>query len=108
MYTMTLNDGTKIEGLILSRNILWSNSPVTKDMLKGKLSPVSITGTKDNADDDDWGGVIGEHEHMEICYVKKVDGKYAIALADTPHNEYQLEKNKADIAFLAMMADVEL
>ena len=108
MYTITLNDGTKIEGLTLANNILWSNKELTREMFRGKLNPVTISGTKGEYDDEDWGGVVGEHAHMEVCYIRKVNGKYALALNDIPNDKWEFEKLRADVDFTAMMTGVAL
>jgi len=108
MYTITLNDGTKIEGLTLAGNILWSRKELSYEMFRGKLNPVTISGTKDENDEYDWGGVVGEHSHMEVCYIRNVDGKYALALRDIPNEEWNNAKRDANISYIAMMTGVNL
>ena len=42
-YTITLNDGTKIENLRLNGNNFISAAPVTKNMFDGNCSEVTIS-----------------------------------------------------------------
>ena len=106
MITITLNNGTKIEGLKLSGNVIYSETPLTLSQFRGKLNPVTITGS---AEDEDTCGVIGVHNAMEVCYIKKTpEGKYALALADIDPGTLELAKNGADIAYLAMMTGITL
>ncbi len=103
MITITLNDGTAISGLTFDRNIFWSESPITAKSLHGKLNPVIITST-----DPDDTGITGEHAHMEVCYVKEMNGKYALALADIPDDRWEMEKLRANQEYIAMMSGIQL
>lgn len=105
---MTLNDGTKIEGLTLKNNCLVSSSPVTHSQLAGRLNPVTIAGTKTDADDEDFGGLVGTHAHMEVCDIKEIDGAYHIALGDIPDNIFDMNEIRGNIAYIAMMNDIAL
>ena len=106
MITITLNNGTKIEGLKLSGNVIYSETPLTLTQFRGKLNPVTITGS---AEDEDTCGVIGVHNAMEVCYIKKTpDGKYALALADIDPKVLADERRDALIEYIAMMTGVEL
>ncbi len=53
MYTMTLNDGTEIKDLTIKNNCLVSDKPLTLEMFRGKLNPVTISGTKGEYDNED-------------------------------------------------------
>lgn len=103
MYTITLNDGSKIEGLMFERNIFWSNSELRPEMFRGKLTPVTITSTEP-----DETGITGEHKHMELCYAKPMEGKYALALADIPYDRWEFEKLRANQEYIAMMSGIQL
>ena len=103
MYTITLNDGTKIEGLTFERNIFFSSSELTPEMFRGKLNPVTIT-----SDTEDETGITGTHQHMELCYVKLMDGKFALALNDIPNDRWEMEKLRANQEYIAMMTGIQL
>ena len=107
MFTMTLNDGTKLEGLRIINSTIYSDKPVTADMLRGKLSPVSIDGAPD--DDTPYNEALwGYHHHMEIVSISQENGKSAICLREVPELEWELKQIKAYQAFIAMMTDVNL
>ena len=108
MYEMTLNDGTKISGLKLVNNTLRRTEALTAEMFRGKLSPVTITGTSAEGEDEDWGEVSGTHDCMEVCYIKQIDGQYALALADVDPVRLERERTEAKIEYIAMMTGVEL
>lgn len=103
MYTMTLNDGTEITGLKMINNTLRRKEKMTAEMFRGKLSPVTITGERGEGEDEDWGGIAGTHEAMEVCYVKQIDGDYALALADIPADKWERRKLRADVDFALML-----
>lgn len=104
MYTLTLNDGTKIEGLALRNNCLVSAQPITARMLAGKLNPVTISGVKDSNDDEDISGLVGTHAHMNVAYIKQNNGTYRLALADISDKDWDMAELKATVAYLAMSA----
>ena len=103
MYTITLNDGTKLEGLTFERNIFFSSSELRTDMFRGKLNPVTIS-----SDSEDDTGITGTHPHMELCYVKQMEGKYALALNDIPNERWEMEKLRANQEYIAMMTGIQL
>ena len=103
MYTITLNDGSKIEGLTFERNIFFSSSMIDASKLRGKLAPVTIT-----SDNEDYTGITGTHPHMELCYVKQMDGKFALALNDIPDERWEFEKLRANQEYIAMMTGIQL
>ena len=103
MYTMTLNDGTEITELRMINNTLRRTEEMTAEMFRGKLSPVTITGERGEGEDEDWGGIAGTHEAMEVCYVKQIDGDYALALADIDPDVWERRKLRADVDFALML-----
>ena len=106
MYKMTLNDGTEITGLKMINNTLRRTEEMTAEMFRGKLSPVTITGERGEGEDEDWGGIAGTHEAMEVCYVKQIDGDYALALADPAvidPDKWERKKLRADVDFALML-----
>ena len=108
MYSMTLNDGTKIDGLSLKNNTLRRAEAMTEEMFRGKLCPVTIEGVKGDDEDYDDFGLAGTHNCMEVCYIRKIDDEYALALADVDPKSLADERRDAQIAYLAMMTGVEL
>ncbi len=104
MYTITLSSGEKIDGFTLRNNCLVSKNEITPAMFAGNLSPVTISGTKGENDDEDFGGLAGTHEHMKVVYVKNTEEGYALALYDIPKDEWEREKLRADVDFALMLA----
>ena len=103
MYTITLSNGTRLEGFTLKNNCLVRKEEITPAMLSGKLSPVTITGTKSENDDDDWRNLTGTHEHMQVCYIKNTDEGYALALGDIDNETWERDKLRADVDFALML-----
>ena len=109
MYTMTLNDGTKLEGLMLKGCALCRKEAMTPAMFAGKLNPVTIEGTPgDGEDPADFSGLAGTHEHMAVVYIREAGGEYSLALRDIPDAEYGMAAMSGDIAYIAMMSGIEL
>ena len=106
MYTITLNDGTKLEGLTFERNIFFSSSMIDSTKLRGKLSPATISNNEGKSEADD--GITGTHAHMEVCYNKEMDGKFALALGDIPDDRWEFEKLRANQEYIAMMTGIQL
>ncbi len=103
MYTITLSNGEKIDGFTLKNNCLVTKNEITPAMFSGKLSPVTISGVKDENDDEDWGGLVGTHKHMKVTYIKEKPEGYALALYDIPNDEWEQEKLRADVDFALML-----
>ncbi len=104
MYTITLSNGEKIDGFTLVNNCLVTQNEITPAMFRGKLSPVTISGTKSDSDDEDWGNLTGTHDHMQVCYIKQNEDGYALALSDIDNETWEREKLRADVDFALMMA----
>ncbi len=103
MYSITLSNGDKLEGFTLKNNCLVSATQINAAMFSGKLAPVTISGVKDDNDDEDWGGLIGTHKHMQVAYIKEKPEGYALALYDIPDDEWEREKLRADVDFALML-----
>ena len=105
--TITLSDGSKLEGLSLNGNNFISKNPITENIFKGKLSHVIISGDVDASGD---AGLIGEHNNMELvrCELDEGLGGYAFVLRDIPADKLAEAKIKSDIAYLSMMSGVDL
>ncbi len=103
MYTITLSNGEKIDGFTLKNNCLVSKNEITPAMFAGKLSPVTISGTKSENDDEDFGGLVGTHEHMQVAYIKQTDEGYALALGEIDKETWEKDKLRADVDFALML-----
>jgi hypothetical protein len=97
-YTVTLADGTVIDNLKLNGNNFISEEEISPMIFDGNCSPVIINdGSRD---------VI--HDHMELVQVTEEDGEYWFILRDISKAELDQIKIQSDIAYIAMMADIEL
>ena len=107
VWKITLADGTSIDGLGLNGSNFVSQSEVTEDMFRGKLSKGSIDGPADAND----AGLRGEHGPMKLVQIKHYDDEAGLngwyfVLHDIQVAE--LDKIRGDIEYIAMMAGVEL
>lgn len=102
MYEIILSDGTTISNLSMNGNNFVSSVKLTENDFRNKLSPVTIV---------DPDGIEEIHEHMVLSQIVNepyTEGKWYFVLRDL--TEYELFKAKitGDIAYLAMMTDVDL
>ena len=96
-YTMTLANGNVIKDLILNGNNYVSNTEVSEKLFEGDISPIKITD-----------GVQEEIlENMELVRIANWEEKWWILIQEKPPVS-EVEKIRADIAYLSMMCDVEL
>lgn len=103
MYTITLSNGEKIDGFTLVNNCLITKNEITPAMFRGKLSPVTISGSKGENDDEDFSGLVGTHQHMELCYIKNTADGYSLALGDIDDETWERDKLRADVDFALML-----
>ena len=103
MYSITLSNGEKIDGFTLKNNCLVRKEEITPAMFSGKLSPVTISGTKSDSDNEDWGNLTGTHDHMQVCYIKNTAEGYVLALGDIDNDTWEREKLRADVDFALML-----
>ena len=103
-FTVKLADGTQLTGLELNGNNFISKTEVTEATFAGKLGHVVIEGDAD----DDMGGLIGEHEHMELVQVEQYGSEWWFILRDMSAAELERLKTRGDIDYIAMMTGVEL
>lgn len=101
-WKITFADGGVIDGLRLNGNNFVSESEVTEEMFRGKLSRVKIDGPAD----DDYAGLRGSHGPMELVQVKRYDDGWYFILLDAQITE--LDKVRSDIEYIAMMAGIDL
>ncbi|HNX62855.1 MAG TPA: hypothetical protein PKN45_09455 [Candidatus Limiplasma sp.] len=98
VYQIILSDGVTISNLRLNGNNFVSNTPISATVFTGKLSPVTIRKND----------VPEIHEHMELVQVTRMGSEYWFVLRDITEQELSQIKLRADVDFIAMMADVEL
>lgn len=96
--TITLADGTELENLTLNGENYVSLLPVSMDIFEGNCSPMIISDGKHE--------VI--HENAEAIQVAKYGKEYWIAFRDIPAQELRERQYRADIDYIALMADIDL
>lgn len=97
-YSITLADGTVLSGLRLNGNNYISDTAPDAAAFEANCSPVVISdGTTEEA-----------HSNMELVQITQVGGEYWFVLRDISAAELDEIKTRADIEYLAMMANVEL
>ena len=97
-YKITLANGSELSDLKLNGNNFISESEITEDMFADNLSPVTIN----DGDTDD------VHDNMALVQISKIGGKNAFILRDLTAAELKEIKIRADIEYIAMMAEIEL
>lgn len=98
IYKITLANGSELSDLKLNGNNFISESEITEDMFADNLSPVTIN----DGDTDD------VHDNMALVQISKIGGKNAFILRDLTAAELKEIKIRADIEYIAMMAEIEL
>lgn len=94
-YTVTLADGSKLEGLTLNGNNFISTTAVTEDRFDGKLKGVTIT---------DSDGKEEKHENMFLVQVTHPsDSEWWFILADKTASQIKQEQLEQSIASLTDM-----
>ena len=102
LWKITLSDGTQLKDLKLNGNNFVSETEVTENDFKGKLSKVIIEGQED-------GQVVKqEYEHMELVQVAHYEDGYYFILRELSKAEIKERKMQGDIEYLAMMTDIDL
>lgn len=97
-YKITLANGSELSDLKLNGNNFISESEITEDMFADNLSPVTIN---DGETDD-------MHDNMALVQISKIGGENAFILRDLTAAELKEIKIRADIEYIAMMAEIEL
>lgn len=98
-YTVTLSDGSQIADLSLNGNNYISGTEITEEDFSGKLSSITITG-------DD--GSVQTLGHCELVQITNVGDEYWFILREYSAGELAEMQVRADIDYIAAMADIEL
>ncbi|MBQ9659509.1 MAG: hypothetical protein IJV31_12280 [Clostridia bacterium] len=101
-WKITLSDGTEIKDLRKNGNNFVSETEITENDFKGKLSKVIIEGKEDGQK------VKEEYEHMELVQVVQYEDGYYFILRELSERELKDEKIQSNLDYLAMMVDVDL
>ena len=98
LYQITLDDGTEIPNLRLNGNNFISEEKLDESIFENNLHSVLISD--------------GEHEEvhgqMDLVQLIKYEGEYWFVLIDVSEEELKYRRLRADLDYVAMMADVEL
>lgn len=101
-WKITLSDGTELTNLRLNGNNFVSEVEVTEDTFKGKLSKVNFEGeVNGNAFNQ-------ECNQMELVQVAHYEDGYYFVLREITQEELEKIKTRADIEYLAMMANIDM
>lgn len=99
IYKIILGDGTEISNLKLNGNNFISTEKIEESVFADNCSPVTISD----------GITETVHPNMELVQiVEQVPGEYWFVLRDISEEEFARTKMQSDIAYIAMMSNVEL
>lgn len=101
-WKITLSDGTQLTDLRLNGNNFVSEAEITEETFRGKLSKVTFEG-KVNGNE-----FKQECRQMELVQVVRYEDGYYFVLREISQEELDRIKTKADIEYLAMMADIDM
>lgn len=97
-WTITLADGTALEGLSLNGNNFISSKKLTDADFTGKLEHVTITD----------GETTTELTNVELVQCMQYGTEYWFVLREMTAPELTAAKVQASIDYIAMMADIDL
>lgn len=98
IYTITLEDGTKIKDLHLNGNNFISEKQIKQSIFDGNLGTVIISD----------GEVEETHKNMELVQITQTSGEWWFVLIDIPESELKNQKLRSDVDYIAMMADIDI
>lgn len=101
-WKITLSDGTQLTDLRLNGNNFVSESEITEETFRGKLSKVVFEG-KVNENE-----FKQECRQMELVQIVHYEDGYYFVLREISQEELNKIKTKADIEYLAMMTNVDM
>lgn len=97
-WTVTLDDGTTIGGLILSGNNFISDTELTPEMFDGKLSKITATD----------GDSTLEWNNAELVQITHPDSRWWFVLRELSPEELFRATTKAKLDYLALVTDTDL
>lgn len=97
-YTITLGDGSKLEGLERNGNTFEAAQNITEETFDGKLGHIVVED----------GETEEEFENVVLVRLWKVEETVYFVLREQTQDEVNQMQNRADIEYIAMMCDVEL
>lgn len=97
-YTITLGDGSKLEGLERNGNTFETAQNITEETFDGKLGHIVVED----------GETEEEFENVVLVRLWKVEETVYFVLRELTQDEVSQMQNRADIEYIAMMCDVEL
>lgn len=95
MYTITLEDGTILENLVLNGNNFISETPMDASIFENNLQTVRVTGP--NVDE--------TFENLALASLREDGGKYWLALRSLSDQELKERSMLADISELFATSD---
>lgn len=101
-WKITLSDGTQLTNLGLNGNNFVSETEITENDFKGKLSKVTFEGIINGQE------FVQECEHMELVQIAHYKDGYYFVLRELSESELEKIKTQADIEYLAMMTNIDL
>ncbi len=102
-YTITLGDGQVLTNLKLNGSCFISENPVDESIFEDNLASVVIAAYDSDV-------LVSEETHDQMAFIRSWQDQegYWFALRDVSETEMNYARNRADIQYLAMMADIEL
>lgn len=101
-WKITLSDGTKLENLGLNGNNFISETEITEDDFRGKLSKVKFEGKVEGKN------FKQECNNMELVQIAHYEDGYYFVLREIPQEDLDKLKMKSDIEYIAMMSDIDM
>ncbi len=98
IITMTLADGSVISDLTMNGSNYVSSSKLTEADFAGKLRSVTV-------DDGETQKVM---EHCELVQITKMGKEYWFVIRELSPSEVAMKQVRADIEYVAAMADIDL
>lgn len=98
VYSITLEDGTKLENLHLNGNNFVSGEELTKDIFDNNLGVVVINdGITDFV-----------HHNMKLVHLTKMEEEYYFYLMEIPMSEIENAKLRSDLDYVMMMTELDV
>lgn len=97
LYTIILNDGTKISNLKMNGNNFISHSPINPKIFEYNMSTITIqTDEKKET-----------YNNMKIIHFAKINDEYWFAVGQISETEQALLAMQSEIDYIKMMTDLE-